>query len=237
MAYYLGLALPMIVDVDNDSTVIGALGRAHRSAIPPPTVSISPSRPCSSASSPGSGRARSTGAVLAASAIVAALAKLYVPGAWYIVHRRPRRRRGRGDPACRGRRSSPMSFDRHHLLAIVGMALATYATRVAGLYLMRGVAVKGRLKAALDALPPAILMAVIAPTILATGMAETHCRGASRPARRCCACRWSSPSSTGVVERRAAAAGAQLKRRAGALQASAARRLRGRSPISFSTRA
>jgi uncharacterized membrane protein len=58
------------------------------------------------------------------------------------------------------------------LLAILGMALATYATRVAGLLLVRGVAVKGRLKAALDALPPAILMAVIAPTILLTGNAE-----------------------------------------------------------------
>ena len=58
------------------------------------------------------------------------------------------------------------------LLAILGMAIATYATRVAGLFLVRGVAVKGRLKAALDALPPAILMAVIAPTILLTGNAE-----------------------------------------------------------------
>ncbi len=59
------------------------------------------------------------------------------------------------------------------LLAIFGMALATYATRAGGFYLMRGVRVEGRLKTALDALPPAILMAVIAPTILATGIAET----------------------------------------------------------------
>ena len=59
------------------------------------------------------------------------------------------------------------------LLAIIGMALATYATRVAGLFLMRYVTVKGRTKAAFDSLPPAILMAVIAPTILATGVAET----------------------------------------------------------------
>jgi branched chain amino acid efflux pump len=59
------------------------------------------------------------------------------------------------------------------LLAITGVALATYATRVAGLFLMRHVNVKGRTKAAFDALPPAILMAVIAPTILATGVAET----------------------------------------------------------------
>ena len=59
------------------------------------------------------------------------------------------------------------------ILAILGMALATYATRASGLYLMRGVVVRGRLKAALDALPPAVLMAVIAPTILTTGIAET----------------------------------------------------------------
>ncbi|MGB8313045.1 MAG: AzlD domain-containing protein [Aestuariivirga sp.] len=59
------------------------------------------------------------------------------------------------------------------VLAIAGMALATYATRASGFYLMRGVTVRGRLKAALDALPPAILMAVIAPTILTTGIAET----------------------------------------------------------------
>ena len=63
------------------------------------------------------------------------------------------------------------------ILAIIGMALATYATRASGLYLMRGVTVTGRLKAALDALPPAILMAVIAPTILTTGIAETIAAG------------------------------------------------------------
>ena len=66
-----------------------------------------------------------------------------------------------------------MSLDPITLLAIAGMAIATYATRLGGLYLMRGVTVTGRLKTALDALPPAILMAVIAPTILATGVAET----------------------------------------------------------------
>jgi uncharacterized membrane protein len=59
------------------------------------------------------------------------------------------------------------------ILAILGMALATFATRASGLYLMRSVVVKGRLKAALDVLPPAILMAVIAPTILTTGIAES----------------------------------------------------------------
>jgi uncharacterized membrane protein len=66
-----------------------------------------------------------------------------------------------------------MSVDALTLLAIAGMAIATYATRVAGLFLMQLVTVKGRTKAAFDALPPAILMAVIAPTVLATGIAET----------------------------------------------------------------
>jgi uncharacterized membrane protein len=66
-----------------------------------------------------------------------------------------------------------VSLDLTIFLAILGMALATYATRVSGLYLMLGVTVRGRLKTALDALPPAILMAVIAPTILTTGIAET----------------------------------------------------------------
>jgi uncharacterized membrane protein len=66
-----------------------------------------------------------------------------------------------------------MSVDAVTLLAIAGMAIATYATRVAGLFVMQLVSVRGRVKAAFDALPPAILMAVIAPTILATGIAET----------------------------------------------------------------
>lgn len=66
-----------------------------------------------------------------------------------------------------------MSFTYANVLAICAMAIATYGTRVAGLYVMRFVAVKGRMRAALDALPPAILMAVIAPTIFTTGPAET----------------------------------------------------------------
>ena len=58
-------------------------------------------------------------------------------------------------------------------LAIAGMAIATYITRISGLYLMRFMKVEGRTKAALDAVPPAILMAVIAPVAFATGPAET----------------------------------------------------------------
>ena len=59
------------------------------------------------------------------------------------------------------------------LLAILGMGLATYLTRLSGFYLLRGLDVSGPMKAALDALPPAVLMAVIAPVILTTGWAET----------------------------------------------------------------
>lgn len=58
-------------------------------------------------------------------------------------------------------------------LAILGMGIATYLTRLSGFYLLRGFSVSGRSKAALDALPPAVLMAVIAPVILTTGWAET----------------------------------------------------------------
>ena len=66
-----------------------------------------------------------------------------------------------------------MSVHLTTLLAIIGMGLATYSARISGLLLMRGVVVQGRLKAALDAVPPAVLMAVIAPTVFMTGRAET----------------------------------------------------------------
>ena len=66
-----------------------------------------------------------------------------------------------------------MSLDANTLLAIIGMALATYLTRIAGLWLLQLANVEGRARSAMDALPPAVLMAVIAPTVLATGLAET----------------------------------------------------------------
>ena len=52
------------------------------------------------------------------------------------------------------------------LVVILGMAVATYVTRISGLLLLRGVVVKGRMKAALDAVPPSILMAVIIAAIV-----------------------------------------------------------------------
>ncbi len=56
--------------------------------------------------------------------------------------------------------------------AILGMGLVTYASRLAGYMLLNGKTVSGRMKTALEAVPPAILTAVIAPTVFLQGPAE-----------------------------------------------------------------
>ena len=66
-----------------------------------------------------------------------------------------------------------MTIDLDALLAIVAMAAATIATRIAGLVLIRYVTIGENQKRALEAIPPAVLMAVIALTALVTGPAET----------------------------------------------------------------
>ena len=58
-----------------------------------------------------------------------------------------------------------MSAD--NVLAIVAMALATYATRIAGILLGDKLPRGGRVRQALDALPAAVLTAVIAPALAA----------------------------------------------------------------------
>ncbi|MGO4705665.1 AzlD family protein [Microvirga sp. 2MCAF38] len=65
-----------------------------------------------------------------------------------------------------------MSIDPITLAAIAAMALVTYATRIAGLYVADRLVLTGRAKAAFDAIPSAVLVAVIAPTALTTGWAE-----------------------------------------------------------------
>lgn len=62
-----------------------------------------------------------------------------------------------------------MSYDA--LIAILAMTIATYATRLSGLVIGRYMPQDGRIKRALDALPPAVLTAVIAPAVL-SGPAE-----------------------------------------------------------------
>ena len=66
-----------------------------------------------------------------------------------------------------------MRVDPATLLAIVAMAIATYFTRIAGIFITGHLALTGRAKAAFDAIPTAVLVAVIAPTVLATGVPET----------------------------------------------------------------
>ncbi|GGG33368.1 AzlD family protein [Chelatococcus composti] len=66
-----------------------------------------------------------------------------------------------------------MSIDPTTLAAILAMAAVTYLTRIAGIFLVGRLALSGRAKAAFDAIPPAVLVSVIAPTALATGWPET----------------------------------------------------------------
>lgn len=66
-----------------------------------------------------------------------------------------------------------MRLDPTTLLAIAVMALVTYGTRIAGIFLAGRLALAGRAKVAFDAIPAAVLVAVVAPVALATGPAET----------------------------------------------------------------
>jgi uncharacterized membrane protein len=59
------------------------------------------------------------------------------------------------------------------LVTWLGMLAVTYATRIGGYWFVRRFALSGRAKAGLEAVPMAVLTAIIAPTVLATGPAET----------------------------------------------------------------
>ena len=66
-----------------------------------------------------------------------------------------------------------MNVDPATLAAIAAMAVVTWFTRMAGLWLARFVPLTGRSAAALEAVPAAVLMSVIAPMVFMTGPAET----------------------------------------------------------------
>lgn len=66
-----------------------------------------------------------------------------------------------------------MNLDLDTFLAILAMAAATALTRLSGVFLLRYLTIGDETREALDAIPPAVLMAVIAPTAFATGWAET----------------------------------------------------------------
>lgn len=65
-----------------------------------------------------------------------------------------------------------LALDPRALAAIALMALATMATRLAGLVLPADFARRGRLKRAFDAVPPAVLAALIAPAAFGNGWPE-----------------------------------------------------------------
>ena len=58
------------------------------------------------------------------------------------------------------------------LLAIVGMAVVTYLTRISGPWLVRLVQGNQRVEACLSRLPGSILTALLAPLVFAVGTAE-----------------------------------------------------------------
>lgn len=66
-----------------------------------------------------------------------------------------------------------MSVDLQVVLALLAMMAATYATRVAGFLMPERLDLSPRMKAALDAIPAAVLVSVVAPSMLATGWRET----------------------------------------------------------------
>ena len=64
-----------------------------------------------------------------------------------------------------------MTLDTTTLLAIIAMAIVTYVTRIAGLFVADRLVLTGRAKAAFDAIPPAVLVAV-GLTVAMTGVAS-----------------------------------------------------------------
>lgn len=59
------------------------------------------------------------------------------------------------------------------LITIAGMALVTYLTRIGGLYLMNFVTPTPRVEAWLRHIPGTILIAIIAPAVFSTSLAQT----------------------------------------------------------------
>ncbi|CDZ57641.1 AzlD family protein [Neorhizobium galegae] len=66
-----------------------------------------------------------------------------------------------------------MTVDLATFVAVLAMAAATVITRLSGLVLIRHVSLEGSRRKAIESIPPAVLMAVVAPTAFATGIAET----------------------------------------------------------------
>lgn len=66
-----------------------------------------------------------------------------------------------------------MTLDPATFAAILAMMAATVFTRLLGALLVNRFDLSPRVEKALTAVPPAVLMAVVTPTAIATGLAET----------------------------------------------------------------
>jgi len=66
-----------------------------------------------------------------------------------------------------------MRLDPQAVLTIALMALATYATRAGGLWLASRLTLSEGIEAWLGYIPGAILVSLVAPTVLTGGLAET----------------------------------------------------------------
>lgn len=65
-----------------------------------------------------------------------------------------------------------MALEPINILTILFMALATYATRAGGLWLASRLRMSERVEAWLNHIPGAILISIVAPTVLAGGIAD-----------------------------------------------------------------
>lgn len=65
-----------------------------------------------------------------------------------------------------------LQLDAATVTMILALGVTVYATRLAGFWLLQGRKLSGRYKASIDAVPAAILTAVIAPTVFLSGPAE-----------------------------------------------------------------
>jgi len=65
-----------------------------------------------------------------------------------------------------------MKIDPLVLFVILGMAIATYLTRTGGFWLMSRFTPSKRLERGLRAVPAAILISIIAPSVIANGLPE-----------------------------------------------------------------
>lgn len=66
-----------------------------------------------------------------------------------------------------------MPNDMPAIVTILGMALVTYITRAGGLWLMSFVTPSPRVESWLRQIPGAVLVAIVAPTVLASTLAGT----------------------------------------------------------------